>query len=137
MGIPRKEIGGTCGQLLHQLRVLAGSAYTVQASKPGQDRLHIRSGKQGTVDLISFHDRDSAVLSRFCHQRDSCHAQGFDIPVDGAAGDFELLRKVGGCYLLFLQQNGQYADHSVKLHMESPLWLRYCYCIRSAGNWLR
>ena len=120
MRIACQKIRSARKQLFHKLRIPVRPAHAVQAPKPCQNRLHVRRSEQRPVYCIAFHDGNAAARSARGHNRDSCHAEAFNIPVDRPPGYLELLRKPGSRHLLFLQQHCQNPYHSIKLHRFSP-----------------
>ena len=80
-------------ELFHQLGIAPGAADAVQARQPGQNGLHLGGGEDRPVHPVSLQNRDAAAGALGGGNGNPGLAEGFDVPLDGAAGYFKLLRQ--------------------------------------------
>ena len=122
------------GQLFHELSIAPGAADAVQTAQPRQNGLHLRGSKHRAVHPVSLHDGDPAACPLRGGDRDARPAEGFDVPLDGAAGHFELLCQFRCGDLFPLKKDRQNADQPIHLHGNHRPWFFCLYYTIATGQ---
>ena len=121
-------------QLFHELSIAPGTADAVQTAQPRQNGLHLRGGEHRTVHPVPLHDGDPAASALCGGDGDACTAEGFNIPLYGAAGHFELLRQFRRGDLFLLEKDGQNANQPIHFHGNHRPWFFCLYYTIGTGQ---
>ena len=112
----RIPAGAPGRELFHQLGIASCAADAVQALQPGQNGLHLGGGEDRPVHPVSLQNRDAPASALGSGNGDPGLAEGFNVPLDGAAGYLKLLRQFRRGDLVPLEQDGQNADETFHFH---------------------
>ena len=112
----RISAGAPGRELFHQLGIASCAADAVQALQPGQNGLHLGGGEDRPVHPVSLQNRDAPAGALGGGNGDPGLAEGFDVPLDGAAGYLKLLRQFRRGDLVPLEQDRQNADEPFHFH---------------------